>query len=551
MAAFSSPLRRTSDGAASRPPRPRLGAALRKRLLAKAGVTERLGDVLSGILKVASDGVIVADNSLRIVLFSAGAESIFGYRASELIGQPLDLLMPAQYRTAHGQLVERFAGGAQQSQRMSARGEVLGLRKNGETFPLEVGLSKVAGREGHIFTAILRDVSEQKQAQAALSLAAEQANAANEAKSAFLAAMSHEIRTPLNGVLGMAQAMAMEELPAQQRHRLDVIRQSGESLLAILNDLLDLSKIEAGKLVLEDAEFDIDQIARAAHDTFAAVAAGKGLGFALNVTAAAKGLYRGDPLRVRQILHNLTSNALKFTDAGDVTVSISRKSGMLKVMVEDTGVGLSPAAVAKLFGKFEQGDSTTTRRFGGTGLGLAICRDLAEMMGGSIAAESGGERRGARFVVLLPLEKVGRSPASIDLSSVVPPAEGLASGLRVLVAEDNGVNQLVLKTLLQQVGVDPVIVGNGLAAVSAWEAEPWDLILMDVQMPEMDGPTATAVIRGREVAEQRPRTPIIALTANVMEHQLLEYRRAGMDGLVPKPIEVQKLFAAIMPHVKP
>lgn len=550
MAASSSPLLRTSDGPGANARRPGLRAAFRKRLLAKAGITERLGDVLSGILKVASDGVIVADNSLRIVLFSAGAEAIFGYKASELVGQPLDLLIPANFRAAHGGLVRRFADGAQQSQRMSSRGEVLGLRKNGETFPLEVGLSKVATRDGHIFTAILRDVSEQRDAQAALSLAAAQANAANEAKSVFLAAMSHEIRTPLNGVLGMAQAMAMEDLPAVQRERLEVIRQSGESLLAILNDLLDLSKIEAGKLVLEDAEFDVGELALVAHRTFAAIAAAKGLDFVLNITGAAKGIYRGDPLRVRQILHNLISNALKFTDAGRVTVSVSRKSGTLKFVVEDTGVGIPAETVAKLFGKFEQGDTTTTRRYGGTGLGLAICRDLAEMMGGSIAADSGGGGCGATFTVLLPLEKLSRSQGSLDHLAAETTGAALAPGLRVLVAEDNRVNQLVLKTLLEQAGIEPVIVADGLAAVAAWEGGPWDLILMDVQMPQMDGPTAAAVIRSREVSEKRLRTPIIALTANVMEHQVAEYRHAGMDELVPKPIEVEKLFAAILPHLE-
>jgi PAS domain S-box-containing protein len=524
-----------------------LRAAFRKRLVAKAGIAERLGDVLSGILKVASDGVVVADNSLLIVMFSAGAEAIFGYKASEVVGQPLDLLMPAEHRPDHGDRVRRFADGAQQSRRMSSRGQVLGLRKSGETFPLEVGLSKVGTRDGHIFTAILRDVSEQKEAQAALSLAVAQANAANEAKSDFLAAMSHEIRTPLNGVLGMAQAMAMEDLPVQQRDRLDVIRRSGENLLAILNDLLDLSKIEAGKLVLEDAEFDVDHVARAAHDTFAAIASAKGLDLMLSVTSAAKGIYRGDPLRVRQILHNLISNALKFTETGGVTVCVSRKSGMLRFIVQDTGVGISAETATRLFGKFEQGDTTTTRRYGGTGLGLAICRDLAEMMGGSIVADSDGG--GARFTVLLPLTRLGQSQASMDHLAVDASASVLAPDLRVLVAEDNGVNQLVLKTLLNQAGIEPVIVADGLAAVGAWEGEPWDLILMDVQMPEMDGPTATAVIRSREVSEKRRRTPIIALTANVMEHQLAEYQRAGMDGLVPKPIEVAELFAAILAHV--
>jgi PAS domain S-box-containing protein len=515
-------------------------------LFGNPALEEKLGDVLAGILEVSSEGVVVVDNQQRILLFSKGAEAMFGHKASELIGQPLDILIPADIRPGHGARVEGFAVGAAKSKRMAGRKGVLGLRKTGEVFPLEVGLSKVATHDGHLFTAILRDISEQTQTQTDLSLAAAQANAANEAKSSFLAAMSHEIRTPLNGVLGMAQAMSMEDLPAHQRDRLDVIRQSGENLLAILNDLLDLSKIEAGKLELEDTEFDLDHLVRAAHGTFAAVASAKGLDFELSIAGGAKGVYRGDALRVRQILHNLVSNALKFTETGGVRVAVARsKSGMLRLVVEDTGIGIPPEQVEHLFRKFEQGDATTTRRFGGTGLGLAICRDLAERMGGSIALDS-QRGRGATFTVLLPLVKVGRaSPPLQDSSACRERTPSTQVDLRVLVAEDNGVNQLVLKTLLNQAGIEPAIVEDGLAAVAAWEREPWDVILMDIQMPNMDGPTATGLIRGREAADGLRRTPIIALTANAMDHQAAEYARIGMDGLVPKPIEVEKLFTLI------
>jgi len=396
----------------------------------------------------------------------------------------------------------------------------------------------------------LQNITDRKAAERALVLAKDGAEAATRAKSAFLATMSHEIRTPLNGVLGMAQAMAMDELADHQRQRLDVIRQSGESLLAILNDVLDLSKIEAGKLELEQAEFDIAELAQAAISAFSATAQAKGLDFELKVERGARGLYRGDSVRVRQILYNLVSNALKFTETGGVKIAVARQGKRLLLSVSDTGIGVAADKLSGLFQKFEQADASTTRRYGGTGLGLAICRDLAELMGGAVRAES-ALGSGATFTVELPLPRLGAAPAKSARPAAarpVAPVEGVS--LRVLAAEDNSMNQLVLRTLLEQIGVEPVIVGNGRDAVAAWAREPWDLILMDVQMPEMDGPTATGVIRARERAERRSRTPIVALTANAMAHQVAEYLHSGMDDFVAKPIEAGRLYAVIQSAIE-
>jgi len=369
------------------------------------------------------------------------------------------------------------------------------------------------------------------------------AEAANRAKSAFLATMSHEIRTPLNGVLGMAQAMAAGKLSEVQRDRLSVIHQSGESLLAILNDLLDLSKIEAGKLELEDIEFDLSAVARGAHSAFTALANKKGLSFALDVEAAA-GCYRGDPTRLRQILYNLISNALKFTEQGEIRVRAAREDGMLAISVRDTGLGISAENLSRLFGKFDQLDSSTTRRFGGTGLGLSICRELAHLMGGDIAVESEAGR-GSTFTLRIPLPRTGDAKAPVALTPPSPQEELAPIALRVLAAEDNAVNQLVLKTLLHQLGVEPTVVDNGEAALEAWEAAQWDVILMDIQMPVMDGLAAAAAIRAREAETGRARTPIVALTANAMSHQVEQYLAAGMDSHVAKPIEAAALFAAL------
>jgi glucokinase len=373
-----------------------------------------------------------------------------------------------------------------------------------------------------------------------------QAEAADRAKTAFLATMSHEIRTPLNGVLGMAQAMSFDQLSPVQAERLDVIRQSGEALLAILNDILDLSKIEAGKLELEELEFDLEELMRGAHSAFTALANKKGLSFALTTDPSAAGVYRGDPTRLRQILYNLISNAIKFTESGEVRVTARFVDGRLMLAVADTGVGVPADRIDSLFEKFVQADASTTRRFGGTGLGLAICRQLAEMMGGTIAVDS-ELGAGACFRLELPLPRVGDAqapllPPALD-SSVGEPCDD--AGMKVLAAEDNPVNQLVLKTLLHQLGVELTVVDDGQMAVEAWAREPWDVILMDVQMPRMDGPTAVRAIREQEVATGRPRTPIIALTANVMNHQVGQYLDAGMDGCVAKPLQISALYEAL------
>jgi signal transduction histidine kinase/ActR/RegA family two-component response regulator len=370
------------------------------------------------------------------------------------------------------------------------------------------------------------------------------AEAANVAKSRFLANMSHEIRTPLNGVLAMAEVMARGELAAVQRERLGVVRQSGEQLLSVLNDVLDLSKIEAGKLELDIRDFDIERVAQPLRDGFAAMAAAKGLEFSLDVDAAVRGMWRGDADRLRQITSNLVSNALKFTARGCIDVRFDcAERGELRLTVRDTGIGIAADKMPLLFEKFTQADSSTTRRYGGTGLGLAICRDLAQLMEGTITVES-EEGKGATFVAILPLPRGAQAPeAAVPASEAA--SEGDARRIRVLAAEDNLVNQKVLQAIVEPMDVDLSIVGDGEAAVEAWRSSDFDVILMDIQMPVMDGLAATKAIRMMELSERRPRTPILALTANALVHQIDEYLAAGMDGHVAKPIEITKLYDAM------
>jgi signal transduction histidine kinase/CheY-like chemotaxis protein len=477
-------------------------------------------------------------------LFTAGAEDTFFERPQTYQDIYRDIFVTID---ARDQPAVRDAWQAHVEQGAPYRPQYRIARTDGREIWVEGVVSyhaDEAGRPQRLVGAV-QDITQRKKAEQALIAAKEEAESATRAKSAFLATMSHEIRTPLNGVLGMAQAMEADDLGATQRERLDVIRQSGETLLAILNDVLDLSKIEAGKLELEAGEFDIQDIARGAYAAFTAIANKKGLSFGLEIEKTARGVYRGDSTRVRQILYNLVSNGIKFTDRGEVQVRVARNAEGLLLSVQDSGVGISPQALGRLFAKFEQADSTTTRRYGGTGLGLAICRELAELMGGSIGAQS-VQGRGSCFTVRLPLDRIAASRPPAPAPPAPQAAEGgEALSLKVLAAEDNAVNRLVLQTLLHQVGLTPTIVADGAQALEAWETEAWDLILMDVQMPVMDGPTACGLIRQKEAATGRARTPIIALTANAMAHQVSEYYAAGMDGFVPKPIQIGVLYAAI------
>lgn len=369
-----------------------------------------------------------------------------------------------------------------------------------------------------------------------------QAEAANVAKGAFLATMSHEIRTPLNGVLGMAQAMAADALTDRQRERLAIIREAGATLTTVLNDVLDFSKIEAGRLDLASVEFDLAGCLRAAAEPFGALAADKGLLFTLDLSPETSGRFRGDPSRVRQIIGNLLSNAVKFTETGGVSLKALWRDGAARIVVVDTGPGLPPDQIDRLFSRFSQLDASTTRRHGGTGLGLSISRDLSRLMGGDILALS-EPGQGATFTVILPVERLGDALPAAPAETREDAVEH--SGLRVLAAEDNRVNQIVLETLLAQVGVTPVIKADGAQAVQAWAEGDWDLILMDVHMPVLDGVGAVREIRAREAAAGRRRTPVIALTANAMTHQVDELLACGMDLHVAKPIDAATLFRAI------
>ena len=376
---------------------------------------------------------------------------------------------------------------------------------------------------------------------AAAKAARAEAVAASLAKSEFIANISHEIRTPLNGILGMTQALLIAIKSETARKQLSVIQESGRSLLAILSDILDISKIESGKIELEAIPFDLGQLVADVSQTYETIAAEKRIQFSHTIEADALGTYRGDPVRCKQILHNLLSNALKFTEKGAVRLSVSGGQSGLSFEVSDTGIGISPEQMGRLFKRFSQADGSTTRQFGGTGLGLAISARLAELMGGQIEVSSAtGE--GSRFTLHIRLELC--EPAASE-PMVIAQSDVMSRGVRILAAEDNRVNQEVLKALLEPLDVELVLASNGQEAFDFWRQGDFDLVLMDMQMPLVDGLEAIKMIRAEEAATGQLATPIIVLSANAMSHHVNGYANLPVQGFVAKPIEVDSLFEAI------
>lgn len=389
-----------------------------------------------------------------------------------------------------------------------------------------------------------------RQRTADLEAARVEAEAASAAKSIFLATMSHEIRTPLNGVLGMAEALNDTALTQAQKGMLGVVLQSGRLLQTVLNDILDLSKIEAGKYDIEEIAFDLREVVQSVEAMFSLKAQEKGLDFSIDFGPGAVGWIKGDPNRLRQILGNLVSNAIKFTSKGSIHVLVLLEEvgphHDLTLVVTDTGKGISAEEKDRLFKPYAQSSPAISREFGGTGLGLSISRRLCQLMQGELTVSS-QEGSGATFTARFRVAPT-QAPQITPDHDVETELKRLLQNRphRVLAAEDNRTNQLVLRSLLSGLDLTLDIVSDGRALVSAWQQDRPDLVLMDIQMPIMNGLEATAAIRSAEAGTGLPRTPIIALSANIMRQHEIEYRKIGMDGCVPKPFRKEELLAAIL-----
>jgi PAS domain S-box-containing protein len=660
-------------------------------ITARRQAEERYRALLDG----APDAIVISGAGGRIVLANSQVERLFGYRREELLGQSVELLLPEPLRAVHTRHRAAYVA-APRTRPMGQNLELQARRKDGSTFPVEISLSPLSSEGSLLVTAIIHDVTERKQAQDALTRVNADLEKASQAKSAFLAVMSHELRTPLNGVLGLTSLLLGTALDDRQRQYASGIQTSGEALLALVSDILDLSKIEAGHVVLEEEPVALRPLVEGVVETVTAQARAAELAVLAYIAPEVPEVLLGDPMRLRQVLTNLVGNAVKFTAQGAVVVRVRLVTAgdptWLRFSVIDTGIGIAPEAQAHIFGAFTQADSSTARRYGGTGLGLAICTQLVGLMGGRIGMAS-AVGQGSIFTIIVPLRRAdsaseaaparaplpvrallvggpaplhsalrdqladwgamvtstadarralrlarvpaeggqpydvvllsrpvggldglelarqlreGALPAVVPLVLVTPsaveeraakragltaqlllpvraapfyatltrltaravtgpgarladpprpqthpPAEAGASG-RVLVAEDNALNQLVAVGLLQSLGYAVEAVDNGQQAVAALQEGPFDLVLMDCHMPVLDGFAATAAIRRQEqAAGSGHHTPIVALTADALVGDAEKSVAAGMDDHLTKPVTLERLAAVVARWVKP
>ena len=495
----------------------------------------------AAILDNASIGIAVTRDR-QFVLANAHFEQIYGWGAGEIIGQPGNVVWTSDEEYAElGRLVgpARAKGEAIEAERRARRkdGSHFMVRARGRAIdPLRPADS------GTVW--IVEDVTERREFEQALARARDDAEAANRAKSAFLANTSHELRTPLNGMLGLARMASASDVPeALRRQYLDQIADSAQALAGIISDILDLSKIEAGKLQLETTAFDLRELLRTLERTYQTLATARGLSLRFEVDDDLQAAVNGDPLRVRQIITNYLANALKFTEQGGVRVRAGRlPGGAVRIEVIDTGPGIATDVQSQLFKPFTQADQSTTRRFGGTGLGLSICRELALLMGGDVGVDS-QPGQGSCFWALLTLPASGALPTSQP-----PAADGDLVGLRVLMVEDNAVNMMIAVAMLQRWGVEVLQAHDGREAVALVQrhhaaGQRLHAVLMDVQMPVMSGHEATRALRQLPAGQG---LPIIALTAAALVTEREEALRAGMDDFLTKPIDADKLHATLL-----
>src|SRR5579883_694177 len=512
-----------------------------RRIDLEAAVANKT-EILEATLSTIPDGILVLDADLKLVTCNERLLEVFDLDREAILGAADPARAIRELRVRRGdfgpgdpdQLLAQWERALRSTQSRQYEQQIASGRW------VEVR-GQTLSRGGRV--TVTRDITERKDREAALERARQEAEgarlaaeAASRTKSAFLANMSHEIRTPMNGVIGAAHLLRETSLDAQQRSYVDVITLSGEHLLSVIEDVLDVSKLEAGRMALENIVFNFADVVGTAVELLRPKAVQKSLAIHVQVDPAVGRNFLGDPTRIRQVLVNLIGNAIKFTDKGSVSVSagyVAEPSGapMLRVEVRDTGVGISADAQKTLFQTFSQADNTITRRFGGTGLGLAISKQLVQLMGGAIGVESRpGE--GSVFWFTLPLRQAARSAPDAE--------QGLRSGAdvsgrRVLVAEDVEVNRLIAREMLRRMGCQAEMAEDGARAVEMALASDYDIVLMDIQMPRLDGVEATRRIRA--AGGRRGRVPIVALTAHAIASEREAYLAAGLDDYLSKPFK--------------
>ena len=495
---------------------------------------------LSELLESSPDAMLVVDGEGRIQRLNERVVEMFGFSRDELMGSQVEMLLPERFVKGHGEQLSAYFRDPS-ARLMGAGVELFGCRKGGREFPVEIGLSPFHEPEGLRAVAAIRDITGQKQAEAELMLAREQAESANHAKSEFLSSMSHELRTPLNGVLGYAQILQRDrDIGSRQKGHVDSIISCGDHLLSLINDVLDLSKIEAGHVELSLAPCDLDRLLKSLQDIVSEKARAKGLSLKVEVAPEIPQGIITDAPKLRQVLVNLLGNAVKFTEQGGVTLRVTESDDLRLVFeVEDTGVGLDAGEIEEIFDPFKQVEAG--KAAGGTGLGLAICRNLLGHMDGSISVTS-TKGSGSVFRVEVPLEEVDVG----DLEAGDFHDAGMSQGVlapdqkcRILVADDRETNRHILEQMLEEVGFDVSLADDGDTALEALKGDPVDLVLLDVRMPRLNG--IETVRRIREDSSLRD-LPVIAVTASVFPEFRDKAIAAGFNDFLGKPFRASELM---------
>lgn len=497
------------------------------------------------MLESSLDAIITIDSDSRICEFNQPASAIFGYALYEVIGKSMaDLIVPEQYREAHKRGIKRYLNTGEEAV-LGRRFEITALRRSGEEFPIELAITPIHHREHTFFTAFIRDITETKQSEEALRRGREQAEHASLVKSQFLAMMSHEIRTPLNAILGTQELLADTALNDIQKSYLRMAQDAGVTLLTLINDILDLTKVETGKLELENIAFDSLQVINEVLQLVGVKAKEKNLRLISVIEPDISTWVRGDPWRLRQVLLNLLTNAVKFTPGGSVTLKLSQRpaevnDGALLFEVIDTGIGIAEEVQPRLFEVFIQADPSDTRKYGGSGLGLAISKRLVELWGGQMGLDSQpgvGSRFWFSYGRAVDAPQAGLNHDQVE-DATLP-----SFAAHLLLVEDSPVNQAVLSTMLRSGGHKVDVADSGTAAIEAVRAACYDLVFMDVSMPDMSGIDATRAIR--QLGGAAAKLPIIAMTAHAVKGYREQCLQAGMNDYATKPIGKKDLLALV------
>lgn len=498
-------------------------------------------------LESVPDAIVIVNKEGNIQSVNSQTETLFGYERSEIIGKKIEYLMPSRFENVHQGHRNAFFD-KPRVRKMGEGMELFAQHKNGNEFPVEISLSKLDSDEGFLVCASIRDVSNQKRIEKELLEAKIKAENAVKSKQQFLSNMSHEIRTPLNSIIGFTKLILKTDLTEKQRKYLTAIKISGDTLIVLVNDILDLAKVDAGKMIFDKAPFRLALSISTMLHLFEAKMQEKNLQLDVQYDVNIPEVLEGDSTRLHQIIINLVSNAIKFTNKGKITVSVRKlfedqENVIVEFSVGDTGIGIAKDDLDMIFENFQQAHATTSKKFGGTGLGLAIVKKLVETQGGSIQVQS-EVGKGSVFSFVLNFKKTTNEVDYQD--DIIEFVENDFKNSKVLIVEDVEFNQLLVKGLLDEFGFVSDITTNGKHAIEKLEKEPYDVILMDLQMPEMDGFQATTYIRD----VLRLKTPIIALTADVSTVDIEKCRAVGMDDYISKPINEQILYNKIVAQIK-